>query len=256
MNTTGLLSVIGIGVLLELILFLVLRFMTRLDSKAMTVVLILAVIGVHIPWTMLNWRGGDVFAIEIGIFVVIAYVLGIIGRRAGASWHWGPAVIFAFFSIVVAVNVVFVGLAETGIQGIFKQLLPEPKSNQVADSRFPGTVPYDYQQKEALYNAYLKQVEVQQARGWQIRKGWREQPVVGKPQLFLVEVLDKKGKAVEKAVVTGGFVRPSNSEYDIAFNMQDEGEGFYVVELTMPLPGSWSLVLRIDRETRSRGRRR
>ncbi|OOZ41436.1 hypothetical protein [Solemya elarraichensis gill symbiont] len=155
MNTTGLLAVIGFGVLLELLLYLVLRFLTRLDSKAMTVVLILAVIGVHIPWTLLNWRGGDVFAIEIGIFVVLAYVLGIVGRRSGTSWHWGPAVIVAFFAMVIAVNVTFVGLAETGITGIFAKLLPQPKSAQVADSRFPGTVPYDYQKKEALYNQYL-----------------------------------------------------------------------------------------------------
>lgn len=246
MNTTSLLAVIGIGVLLELALFLVLRFLTKLDSKAMTAVLILAVIGIHMPWTLLNWRGGDVFAIEIGIFVVIAYVLGIIGRRAGASWHWGPAVIFAFFAIVVAVNVVFVGLAETGIQGIFAKLLPEPKTSQVVDSRFPGTVPYDYQKKEALYNVYLKQVEVQQERGWQVRKGWREQPVVGRQQQFLVEVLDRNGQPVGDATITGQFIRPSNSEHDFDFQMKADAPGFYIAEVAMPLPGIWDLVLKIN----------
>ena len=248
MNTTGLLGVIGIGLLLELVLFLALRFLTKLDSKAMTVVLILAVIGIHIPWTLLNWRGGDVFAIEIGIFVVVAYVLGIIGRRAGKSWHWAPAVIFAFFAVVIAVNVVFVGLAETGIQGVFSKLLPAPKTSQVADSRFPGTVPYDYQKKEALYNAYLKQVEIQRARGWQIRKGWRSKPEVGQPQLFLIEVLDRDGKPVNGAVVEGTFVRPSNSEYDFEFTMEHDAAGYYVAELAMPLPGVWNLVLRIDKD--------
>ncbi|OOY99922.1 FixH family protein [Solemya velum gill symbiont] len=248
MNTTGLLAVIGLGVLLELLLYLVLRFLTRLDSKAMTVVLVLAVIGVHIPWTLLNWRGGDVFAIELGIFVVLAYVLGIVGHRSGTSWHWGPAIIVAFFAMVIAVNVTFVGLAETGITGIFAKLLPQPKSAQVADSRFPGTVPYDYQKKEALYNQYLKQVEEQQARGWRVRKGWRTAPVVGQPQLFLLEVRDAEDQPVSGATVSGTFIRPSNSEHDFSFSMRPDSPGFYVVELEMPLPGVWNLVVTIDRQ--------
>ena len=182
MNTTGLLGVIGIGVTLEILAFVLLRFLTKLDGKAMATIIALGVIGVFIPWVIINWPGGDVFAIEIGIFLVVAYVLGIIGRRAGKSWHWGPALIFGFFVFVIAVNVIFVTLAETGITGIFSKLLPEPQTSTVANSRFPGTVSHDFQEKEALYNAYLRDVVEQQERGWQVRKGWQRKPVVGEPE--------------------------------------------------------------------------
>jgi nitrogen fixation protein FixH len=248
MNTTGLLAVIGIGVGLEILVFLLLRFLTKLDGKAMATIIALGVIGIHIPWTIINWPGGDVFAIEIGIFLVVAYVLGIIGRRAGKSWHWGPAVIFAFFVFVIAVNVIFVTLAETGITGIFSKLLPEPQTSSVANSRFPGTVSHDFHEKEALYNAYLKDVEEQHKRGWQVRKGWEQEPVVGDPEIFMVEVRDRDGVPIRGASVTGEFLRPSSSDDDFSFELAEAAEyGFYETSLTMPRPGIWKLVLRITR---------
>ncbi|MEJ2309207.1 MAG: FixH family protein [Gammaproteobacteria bacterium] len=248
MNTTGLLGVIGIGVALEILAFVLLRFLTKLDGKAMATIIALGVIGIFIPWVIINWPGGDVFAIEIGIFLVVAYVLGIIGRRAGKSWHWAPALIFGFFVIVVAVNVIFVTLAETGITGIFSKLLPEPQTSTVANSRFPGTVSHDFQEKEALYNAYLQDVREQQQRGWQVRKGWQHKPVVGEPELFMIEVRDREGMPVRGANVTGEFLRPSNSDDDFSFELDEAAEhGFYEKPLTMPRPGIWSLVLRITR---------
>ena len=63
-------------------------------------------------------------------------------------------------------------MAERGITGLFARLLPEPQGSVVVDSRFPGTVWHDYQEKEALYNAYLRQVEAQRARGSRVRQGW------------------------------------------------------------------------------------
>jgi nitrogen fixation protein FixH len=248
MNTTGLLAVIGIGVTLEIVAFLLLRFLTKLDGKAMATIIALGVIGIFIPWVIINWPGGDVFAIEIGIFLVVAYVLGIIGRRAGKSWHWGPAIIFGFFVMVVAVNVIFVTLAETGITGIFSKLLPEPQTSSVANSRFPGTVSHDFQEKEALYNAYLKDVQEQQARGWQVRKGWERKPVVGESERFMIEVRDKAGAPIRGATVEGQFLRPSSSDDDFGFELVESAEpGYYDKALVMPRPGIWSLVLRITK---------
>ena len=246
MNTTGLLAVIGIGVGLEILAFVLLRFLTKLDGKAMATIIALGVIGLYIPWVIINWPGGDVFAIEIGIFLVVAYVLGIIGRRAGKSWHWGPALIFAFFVCVIAVNVIFVTLAETGITGIFSKLLPEPQTSIVANSRFPGTVSHDFHEKESLYNAYLKDVEEQQQRGWKVRKGWERKPVVGEPERFMIEVRDRDGAPIRGASVAGEFLRPSSSDDDFSFTLEEAAEyGMYTTSLSMPRPGIWKLVLRI-----------
>ena len=242
------LQVIGTGVALELALFVLLRLLTRLDSRTMGTILLLAVIAIYIPFTLLFWRGGDVFAIELAIFVVLAFVLGVIGRRTSSNWHWAPAVIFLFFGVVIGTQIVFLGVAQSGIQGIFARLLPEPRTTNVADSRFPGTVPYDFQKKEALYNAYLEQVEQQQARGWQVNLGWEAQPQVGVAQRFVVLVEDRDGQPISDAEITGEFVRPSNSEHDFAFTLISESSGFYANDVLMPLPGIWRMVLRIARD--------
>jgi nitrogen fixation protein FixH len=166
-----------------------------------------------------------------------------VGGARGGGWHWAPVLLVTFFGVVIATNVVFLGLAERGISGIFGELLPEPQTGRVADSRFPGTVAYDFQEKEHLYNAYLEQVEEQHARGWQVKKGWRERPVVGEPAEFLVQVSDADGRALDDLEVSGQFLRTSNSADDFEFRLQPRGGGFYSLETRMPLPGLWRLLL-------------
>ena len=144
-------------------------------------------------------------------------------------------------------NVVFLGVADRGISGIFAELLPKPDGGQMADSRFPGTVSHDYQEKEALYNAYLRQVEAQQARGWQVRKGWQYRPVAGQPAVFVVAIADRHGRPVTGAAVDGRFLRTSNSRDDVGFVMHEVAPGEYRVQLEMPLHGLWRTVLRAFR---------
>ena len=148
---------------------------------------------------------------------------------------------------MIATNIVFLGVAEQGITGLFARLLPQPRAAQVVDSRFPGTVSHDFQEKEAQYNRYLHQVETQQARGWRVRKGWQFKPVVGQPATFIVSVNDRQGAPVTGAAVDGRFLRPSNSRDDIAFAMNEVAPGEYRVALQMPLHGLWDLVLQIRR---------
>ena len=143
--------------------------------------------------------------------------------------------------------IVFLGFAEQGITGLFARLLPEPRGSEVVDSRFPGTVSHDFQEKEALYNAYLRQVEAQEARGWQVRKGWQHKPKVGESAVFIVAVSDRDGAPVSGATVSGRFLRTSNSRDDFAFAMDEAAPGEYRVQLTMPLPGLWELVLQVRR---------
>jgi nitrogen fixation protein FixH len=238
------------GVLVELLLYLLLRRVGRMTALNAAGLVALAVLLIYIPYAMLAWPGGDVFAIHLAIYLIFAYILYIVGSREGEGrrrWHWAPALIIAFFAFVVGMNVVFLGVAEQGISGIFAELLPEPKSGEVVDSRFPGTVSHDFQKKEALYNAYLQQVEEQRQRGWQVQKGWQAQPVAGEPALLRVAVLDAEDRPVTGADITGRFLRTSNSDYDFDFRMTEIAPGDYQLESVLPLPGLWRLVLTIRR---------
>jgi nitrogen fixation protein FixH len=245
MSASTMLLGIGGGVLAELVVFYVLNRLLRLNGKSAATAVALLAILVYVPWAALNWPGADVFAIHLAIFLTIAYALGMVGGSVGRRWHWAPALIVGFFVVVVATNVVFLGVAERGITGLFAEFLPKPRDAAVVDSRFPGTVSHDYQEKEALYNAYLEQVEVQKARGWQVRKGWQYQPVANEPAVFIVAVSDRDGRPVAGARVDGRFLRTSNSRDDFEFAMTEVAHGEYRVPLTMPLHGLWRLVLQI-----------
>lgn len=247
MTAADMLLGIGIGVLAELLLFVLLQRLLRLDGKAAATAVALLAMLAYVPWAILAWPGADVFAIHLAIYLTVAYALGMVGGRVGRRWHWAPALIVAFFVVVVATNVVFLGVAEQGITGLFARLLPAPRSGEVADSRFPGTVSHDFQEKEALYNAYLRQVERQRARGWQVRKGWSARPVAGQPATFVVAVSDRAGDPVAGAAVAGRFLRTSNSRDDFAFEMREIRPGEYRATLEMPLQGIWQLVLQIRR---------
>lgn len=247
MTASTMLLGIGGGVLAELLVFLVLNRVFRLNGKAAATAIALLALLIYVPWAVLTWPGADIFAIHLAIFLTMAYALGMVGSSVGRRWHWAPALIVAFFVMVVATNVVFLGVAEQGITGLFARLLPTPRTSEVVDSRFPGTVSHDYQEKEALYNEYLLQVERQKARGWQVRKGWLNQPVVAQPSVFIVAIEDRAGQPVSGADVAGRFLRTSNSKADFAFDMDETAPGEYRVPLTMPLQGLWELVLRIRR---------
>jgi nitrogen fixation protein FixH len=247
MTATTLLLGLGAGVIAETALFLLLHRVFRLDGKAAGMAVGLLALLVYVPWAILTWPGADIFAVHLAIFLTVAYALGMIGARVGRHWHWAPALIVGFFVLVIITNIVFLGVAEQGITGLFARLLPEPQGSEVVDSRFPGTVSHDYQEKEALYNAYLRQVEQQRARGWQVRKGWQYAPVTGQPATFVVAVADRDDRPVTGAEVAGRFLRTSNSRDDFDFAMAEVAPGEYRVTLEMPLQGLWNLVLQVRR---------
>ncbi len=247
MSASMMLATIGGGVLGEVLLYILLHRVFRLDGKASAMAIGLLVVLAYVPWAILTWPGADIFAIHLAIYLTTAYGLGMIGSRVGRGWHWAPALIVGFFVMVIITNVIFLGVAERGITGLFARILPEPEEAEVVDSRFPGTVSHDFQEKEAQYNAYLRQVEEQHQRGWQVRKGWLYKPVVGQNATFMVTVADKQGAPISGADVSGRFLRASNSRDDFEFEMHETGPGEYRVDLKMPLQGLWDLVLQVRR---------
>lgn len=245
MHAGDLILGIGLGVLLELLGYLVLTRLFRLSGKAAAMAIGLLVVLFYVPWAAIHWAGADIFAVHLAIYLTFAYALGMIGSRVGKGWHWAPALIVAFFVGVITINIIFVTVAEKGITGIFAELLPKPKTAEVADSEFPGVVSHDFQEKEAQYNQYLAQVEAQNRRGWQVRKGWDHKPRVGEPADLIVIAKDRDGRPITGAEVHGRFLRTSNSRDDFDFRLSEIGGGEYRGTFRMPLPGLWRLVLEV-----------
>jgi nitrogen fixation protein FixH len=114
-------------------------------------------------------------------------------------------------------------------------------------SFFPGTVPRDFHEKEALYNAYLEQLAAQEARGWQVRRGWVGTPVVGSPTAFRIEVSDRDGRPLSGAEVVAHFYRPSDRREDLTVTLPEIEPGRYEEPLTLQLPGMWEVLVEVRR---------
>lgn len=250
---------LGLVCLLEIIAFSLLYRFTRWQGKQVAFLVILVTIGLYIPYGVLTWQSLDWFAIHFAFYVMIPYVLGIITthweireKMEGPSrtrwFHWGPATMVIFFIVLAAVDAAIISFAEKGMSSkLAGWLLPEPMSKAKVTSAFPGTVSHDFQKKEAQFNAYLQERREQIARGWSVRKGWVEAAVAGQPATFRIAVTDSEDKPVTGAEVSGDFLRPSDQKMDQAIALTETAPGQYDVEVTLPVSGTWHLVLTVKR---------
>jgi nitrogen fixation protein FixH len=250
--TDILVSLLGGVALISLVFLLVHRF-SQLNGKATALLMALLVTGIYVPLAILQWPGGDVFAIHIAIYLVTVYVLGIItsqreAQRAdgGKGFHWGPASIVVFFLLVMAADSVFIMLAQRGVDNKLAQwLLPKPETGGKVSSYFPGTVSRDFKDKHEEYNAYLARMAAQQKRDWQINKGWEAKPVAGNPAVFKLSLQDKNGQPIAGASVEAKFMRPGNINLDTSVLLNETTPGIYRSSLSLPEPGRWTLFLLI-----------
>jgi len=250
--TDLLVSLLG-GIALIAVVFLLVHRFSRLSGKGSALLLGLLVTAIYVPLSIWRWPGADVFAIHIAIYLVTVYVLGIISSQREAAvaegrrgFHWAPALIIAFFVVVIAVDSVFIMLAQRGVDAeVTEWLFPRPRAGGKVSSHFPGTVSRDYREKDADFNTRLERLAKQEARQWQVRKGWVGRAVSGQPAVFRIRVRDRHGRPVQADQITGKFMRPGNVEQDIAFEMQAVGAGEYAVRVIMPEPGRWNLFLQI-----------
>ena len=248
---------LGIG--LQVLSFLLLYRFSALNGKQAAVIVAFLAMAVTVPYALLDWPGGDVLAIYVALFLVTPYVLGIIstqrerrlalaGEASGRWFHWGPAVIILFFSVVFLVNATMVVLSRQGMpEGMSRLLLPQGDRDRRVTMAFPGTVARDFHKKEALYNDYLEQVRRQEARGWQVRQGWLEIPVVGQATPFQVTVTAKDGSPVIGARVRVDFLRPSDQRLDQHVELPEKDSGLYRATVELPQQGLWSTTLVIER---------
>jgi nitrogen fixation protein FixH len=220
----------------------------RTSAKQAAATVALVTIGLYVPFGILRWPGGDVFALYLTVYLLTSLVCGMLldARASGRGLHWGPALIGGFFIVVVAVGAVFVAVAEHGLSpALLRWLLPEARTQREVSSAFPGVISHDFHKKEALYNQYLQQVERQRQRGWQIRKGWLAEPVAGESAVFRVAVRTRAGEPLAGATVSGRFLRPSTSILDVPFELAEQEPGVYEAALTLPAAGAWNLVLQV-----------
>ena len=253
-------ATVGLVILFEFLVFAALYKLTRWSGKQVAFTVIVITLGIYIPLGILNWSSLDRFAIHFAFYVMIPYVLGIItthweirrqheaGEDRKQWFHWAPATLVTFFVLLAVVDATIITIAEKGVSpAIMARFFPVKNKDNVGESKFSGTVPHDFQEKEALFNAYLEKRKSQQARGWQVRKGWMQQAVAGRPAVFQVAIEDRAGNPVTRARISGQFLRPADSNLDQAFTMQETGAGLYQVRLTLPEPGLWSLRMTIER---------
>lgn len=248
----GLLTSLGIGVLLAIVSFVLFYKILNFSARKSGLLSFAIVIGLYVPLAIIYWPGGDVFSIHLAIFGVVPYMMAMISHyreqaldaEQRKKWfHWIPALFFAFFFVVVVVNMTLVSLSTNGMSPELMQWLLPKQKGETYTSQFPGVISHDYQEKESLYNEYLKTLRIQKDRGWQVKQGWLVSPQLGKPAIFQIEARDKKGHIISGLNVNLKFLRPSDYRHDQEFLVPEVLDGIYQQSVTFELPGNWDVVI-------------
>ncbi|MDM7323368.1 MAG: FixH family protein [Gammaproteobacteria bacterium] len=247
---------LAVGILLIVLAFLGLNRLVRLGGRQSAVILAILTLGFYLPFALLNWPGADVLAIHLALYLMVVFILGVWAHereqqqrdKDRSSLRWGPGLIIGFFAVIIAMDAVFVTVAMGGLDSrVSAWLLPKPKQGEAISSYFPGVISHDYQKKEALYNDYLRRVELQKERGWQVEYGWLEEPIKGREALFQVLARDRHGSPVSGAEVSARFLRPSNQREDFHVTLREVEPGLYRAAITPHLAGLWQVVILVQR---------
>ncbi len=247
MNETVAIMLLGVIVVLLacIILNKVFRF-TPMQAASITALMGIAVV---VPFSILRWRGGDVFTLYItcNLLASFAYYLIASGgmkslkTKDGKRMHWAPIVILGFFLVLTIQNGAFIVMAEKGL--IFKS----NQEDSFVSTRFPGEVPNAYHKKEAYYNAYQQRLLAQKERGWQVKFGFDDKAYVGQDNLFIVQLLDKEGVPLENAEVNAKFTRSAEQELNHDVELAMTEPGLYSIPINFPRVGPWGLELNVIR---------
>lgn len=240
-------------ILVILTYFVLLRFVTRQPLRTGFTTAILTSV-LYIAFALRFWQGGDVFAIHLALYLVTVYILTVLSHQrvhtaAGKfRLHWAPLLIVGFFVVVVGFDSIFVYLAQRGIGPNWAQrLLPSPRSGYLVESRYPGIISHDFQEKEAEYNAYQADRAHQKKLGWHSRIGWKKAAVMNERNRLMISLRDDQHQAIENARIEGRFLFPGDARLDKVFRMREVGNGMYTADLSLARAGTWDLVLTIRR---------
>jgi nitrogen fixation protein FixH len=197
---------------------------------------------------ILDWPGGDVFAIHIALYLLSVYGMWIVTsqKRTKSKLHWAPVSIFVFFGVIIVTDSVLILLAENGMSSAWvKRILPEPSSSGNVQSIFPGTVSHDFREKTDQFNIYQQKRRHQKELGWSIKLGWKNEAQAGVHNALYVEIKDAQGHVLDNANVTARFMYPADMNLDQTLKLSRAENGLYVADLTLMNPGDWSMILNI-----------
>ncbi len=243
----------GIGIGAIIVLFFLLKWRWPQAGRPIATVLAILTIAAYAPYGITHWPGADILIMVIVLYIAAAFVLGLIfpakaGHDGKMSFHWGPASVIIFLSVVVLLDSIFVTLASSGLsQNAARELLPKPDEGTQVTSFFPGTVSRDYQKDLAMFNEYNDALDEQTQLGWKVSKGWVGQPLTLTPSLFRVSVVDRAAQPVVGAVVAVHFMRPADKRQDFEVTLPEAKPGIYQLPLTFTEPGLWEVVIHIKK---------
>jgi nitrogen fixation protein FixH len=149
--------------------------------------------------------------------------------RRAVRWYkqpnvWIPSCFFAMFFVIIAVNVVMIG---------------------VGMSSWRGLVTTDSYEKGLNYQKAIAAEEREEALGWSVDLS------VDHPQPkradVLVAVTDADGQPLDADRVRVGFVRPTQEGYDSLHTLTALGGGKFAKSVQLPLKGLWELRIEAEK---------
>ncbi len=250
---------LALGVGLIILAFFLLYRLLRLTPLQSSLLISLAALAIYIPQTIINWPGLDVLAIHLAFYLTACYGLGLIysirerrAREEGVAdnrFQWPPLFIISFFLILALVDALWITLSQKGLEGNLAQVVLPDAQDRAVTSFFPGTITHNFQKKEALFNDYRAARDLQEQRGWQVKKGWLDTAYFGQPNVFRLQLNDAQGKPLSAAAVEGVFWRLSDKRLDSEMMLQEIEPGIYQTVVDLPAPGRWQLYVLIKKES-------
>ncbi|MCB2106953.1 MAG: FixH family protein [Rhodobacteraceae bacterium] len=129
-----------------------------------------------------------------------------------------------FFAVISAVNAAFVFFAL---------------------STFNGEVGHQAYRDGIEFNRSLSDVAAQKKLAWAVDAKFSP---TGPQRVHIdVDFRDANGEPLTNLSVSARFVRPTQEGFDFDAPLSSQGQGKYIADTDLPLPGSWSVRLMTER---------
>jgi nitrogen fixation protein FixH len=134
-----------------------------------------------------------------------------------------PYFFFAFFAVIIAMNVFYIYLANKSWRGVITK---------------------DSYEKGVNYNEVLLQVKKQNEMGWKVDARYKS--LNEKTGLLTVKLADKNFTQIRDANIRANFKRPTQEGFDFSVPLVFVKDS-YQAKLSFPLKGQWEVELAIAR---------
>ncbi|MGI9433575.1 MAG: FixH family protein [Geminicoccaceae bacterium] len=143
-------------------------------------------------------------------------------RTGDRSGHWIPWVFFGVFLLVLAANGTLI---------------------VIAVSTFTGLETTNAYEKGLAYNDRLAAVAEQESLGW--KAALDVAPTGGQRVALALELSDRLSQPITGADVEAVMMRPVQAGHDRTVRLEEQGNGRYVADATLPFSGQWDVALTI-----------